>query len=55
MTLEQAIEKLKEEYEKALKSEYIHSPLAYALYKTWRYVDNREKKKKRKVNQHEGK
>lgn len=48
MTLEQTIEKLKEEYEKAAKSEYVNKPLAYALYKTWRYVDNREKKKKSK-------
>lgn len=39
MTLEQAIEKLKQEYEKAQKLEYIRNPLAYALYKIWKEVD----------------
>lgn len=39
MTLAKAILTLEREYEKAKKLEYIHNPLAYALYKVWRMVD----------------
>ena len=35
MTLEQAIEHLRKEYERAKSMEYIINPLAYALYKVW--------------------
>lgn len=39
MTLEEAIEMLKKEYEKAKKLRYVHSPLAYALYQVWKKAD----------------
>lgn len=39
MTLDIAINMLKVEYEKALKQERIHNPLAYALYQVWRKAD----------------
>jgi hypothetical protein len=41
MTLEKAIKMLKEEYEKAKKQEFVQKPLAYALYYTWRNVDEK--------------
>lgn len=44
MTFEKAVAQLRTEYEKACKNELIKSPLAYALYKTWRFVDGKEKK-----------
>ena len=44
MSIEKAIEILKHNYERALKIEYIHNPLAWALYKTWRFVDSKAKK-----------
>lgn len=37
--IESAIEYLHEQYDKALKMDYIKNPLAWALYQTWRYVD----------------
>ena len=43
MTLEKAIEMLKAEYEEAKKQEWVLNPLAYALYHTWRQVDERRK------------
>ena len=43
MTLEKAIELLCLEYGKALSNEHIHNPLAYALYQTWKKVDERNK------------
>ena len=46
MTLEQAIEFLKNVYGWAVKQKHIINPLAYALYKTWQEAD-----KKRKIKQ----
>lgn len=37
--LEKAIKLLEEEYERALKLEYIRNPLAFALYRVWKKVD----------------
>ncbi len=37
--LDNAIKHLHEQYDKALKIEYIKNPLAWALYQTWKYVD----------------
>lgn len=37
--LNQAIKELTKEYENALKNPEVRSPLAYALYKTWRKFD----------------
>lgn len=42
MTLEQAIEMLKEEYEQAKKQGYIRNPLAWALYQVWRAADRKK-------------
>ena len=39
MTLAKAIKILEKEYEKAKKLEWVHNPIAYALYKTWRQAD----------------
>ena len=41
MTLEKAIELLKEEYEKAKNQPFVQKPLAYALYHTWKKVDEK--------------
>ena len=37
--LDKAIQFLREQYERAQRIEYIHNPLAWALYQTWRHVD----------------
>lgn len=39
MTLENAIELIKSEYKKATDSNYVHNPLAYALYQVWKIAD----------------
>ena len=41
MTLEKVIELLKEEYEEAKKEPFVQKPLAYALYHTWKKVDEK--------------
>ena len=43
MRLETAIKFLKAEYEKAKLLKFVHNPLAYALYHTWRQVDEGSK------------
>ena len=40
MELEKAIEILRAEYERAVKLEWVHNPVAYALYQTWKKADN---------------
>ena len=37
--LRNAIILLEKEYEKALKSDFVRDPVAYALYHTWKQVD----------------
>ena len=39
MTLENAIDLIKAEYEKATDSNYVNNPLAYALYQVWKKAD----------------
>lgn len=39
MTIKTAIKRLEREYERAKGLEYIHNPLAYALYRVWRMVN----------------
>lgn len=39
MTVEDAIEILRTEYEKAKKQKWIINPLAYALYQVWKKAD----------------
>ena len=45
MTLEKAIKRLEEEYERAKKLEYVEKPLAYALYHVWKEADNDRQRK----------
>ena len=42
MTLEQAIEMLKKQYEEAKTHEYIRNPIVWALYQVWRAADRRK-------------
>ena len=39
ITLEQVIELLKKEYERAIKMDFVKRPLPWALYHVWKYVD----------------
>jgi hypothetical protein len=39
MTLQYAIKQLEREYEKAKRQNWVHNPLAYALYKVWKIAD----------------
>lgn len=39
MTLEKAIDLLKEKYEQAKKLDFVKNPLAYALYQIWAKAD----------------
>ncbi len=39
MTLNKAMKLIEIEYEKAKKLEWVHNPLAYALYKVWKIAD----------------
>ncbi len=48
MTLEQAIEMLKTEYERAKKLEFVLNPLAYALYQVWKKADGSKQGRPRK-------
>jgi hypothetical protein len=41
--LDKAIKYLREQYERAKRIEAIRKPLAWALYQTWRYVDEQQK------------
>ena len=41
MTLEEAIELLKAEYEHAKQQKWISKPLAYALYQVWKEADRK--------------
>lgn len=42
MTLEKSIKLLEAEYERAKKLEYIHNPLAWALYQVWKKADEKK-------------
>lgn len=44
MNIDEAIEMLKAEYEKAEKQKHIHKPVAYALYQTWKEADRKRRK-----------
>lgn len=41
MRLHTAIKLLEAEYEKAKKLEWVHNPLAYALYQVWKMADKK--------------
>lgn len=40
ITIDRAVEILREEYEKACKNPVIRNPVAYALYQTWKRADD---------------
>ena len=42
MTLDEVIELLKSEYEKAKHLEFVKNPLSYALYKVWKMIDKQK-------------
>lgn len=44
--LEQAIEMLRKEYEKASNTRYVKNPLSWALYHVWKKVDEMNEKNK---------
>ena len=50
MKFETAIKLLKEHYERAKKLEYVHNPVAFALYQTWKEVDSMKYEKQREYN-----
>ena len=49
-TLEKAILMLRETYKKAAKNPTVRTPVAYSLYKIWRYMDTHEKEDARENN-----
>lgn len=44
MSIEEAIEILKEEYKKANELPFVWSPIAYAMHEAWKRVDREERK-----------
>lgn len=42
ISLEEAINMLREEYEQAKEMEFVHKPVSYALYQTWARIDGIE-------------
>jgi hypothetical protein len=50
--LDKAIIFLREQYERAQRIEYINDPLAWALYQTWRHVDEPPKEPKKRIKDH---
>ena len=45
MTIEKAIERLREEYEKARAAQYVNYPVAYALNHVWKEADKASEKR----------
>lgn len=45
MTLDEALEIVRDEYQKALELPWVWSPIAYAMYQAWKRVDKAERKK----------
>ena len=43
MSLGEVVDYFIREYNLALNNEHIHKPIAYALYQTWKWVDDKEK------------
>ena len=50
--LDFAIRELRRNYQKAVNSPYVHTPIAWALYHTWRMVDTRANRR-REEGRHE--
>ncbi|MBR4874132.1 MAG: hypothetical protein IKV50_09155 [Clostridia bacterium] len=45
MSIEEAIELIKEKYAKNKNAEYVRNPVAYTLYQVWRISDAQSEKK----------
>lgn len=45
MSLDEVIEMLKAEYERAKRLDYVINPLAFALYEVWKAVDRKTKRR----------
>lgn len=50
MTLEKVVNILTENYERAKKLTFVHKPLSWALYQTWKAVDMVEDDKEEMQN-----
>ena len=50
--LDKAIQFLREQYERAERIDAINNPLAWALYQTWRHVDEPPKEPKKRIKDH---
>lgn len=48
MTIDKAIELLKAYYYAALENPFVEKKISWALYQTWKDVDAKEKKEKRR-------
>lgn len=46
LSIEEVIENLRTEYERAKKKSFVAKPMAYALHSVWRAVDLTEKRRK---------
>ena len=53
MPLEEVIKMLEKEYEHAKTLSYVRDPMAYALHKVWRKVDERVRKNDHKEEKEE--
>lgn len=52
-TFAHAMQALERNYQKALNNPQIHTPIAWALYHTWRQIDTEENRKRRKKDEHD--
>ena len=50
VTIKQAIEHLGCTYHRYKNEPYVQKPISFALYQTWKYFDEREKPRKRELN-----
>lgn len=50
MELKKAINLLEANYDRGQKLEYVQNPLAWALYQTWKEVDQSKYEKRREYN-----
>lgn len=53
MKIEPVIKLLKKNYERALSIQWVHKPLSWALYQTWKAIDGMEKERKIDQEKHE--
>ena len=49
MRLDTAIKRLNENYQKALKWDFVQKPVSWALYQTWKWADENEKPRKKGI------